>query len=281
MPVDLPRGVHSRRANNYFCAVFADNRDAGTWLVRIAAISDLHIWGPISNRLINEFNTLREQADVLVIAGDITNNGLLVQAERAATLLQRAQIPIVAVLGNHDRRLPRRRGYIPMLEAAGVTFLNGTTLEIGTDIRVGFAGVQGSGGGFWPHEGPDTIPRRAAQALAVRGRREAARLDAALSQLDTDLKIVITHVSPTMTTLGNEPNFKFFLLGSSELARVIDRHDVDLVIHGHVHRGNTHGQTPGGTLVRNTAKNVCHEMQYFDAQELLRGQRRHVVEAIA
>ena len=249
--------------------------------MRIAAISDLHIWGPISNRLINEFDTLRDRADILVIAGDITNNGLLVQAERAATLLRRAKVPIVAVLGNHDRRLPRRRAYIPVLEAAGVTFLNGTTFEFGTDIRVGFAGVQGSGGGFWPHEGPNTIPRRAAQALAVRGRREATRLDAALSRLDTNLKIVITHVSPTITTLGNEPNFKFFLLGNGELARVIDRHDVDLVIHGHVHRGNTHGQTPGGTLVRNTAKNVCREMQYFDAKALLRERHAQLVEAIA
>jgi Icc-related predicted phosphoesterase len=249
--------------------------------VRIASISDLHIWGPISNRLITEFDELHERADVLVIAGDITNNGLLVQAERAATLLERARVPIVAVLGNHDRRMPRRRGYTIVLERAGVTFLNGTTVEMGSDIRVGFAGVQGSGGGFWPHEGPNTIPRRAAQALAVRGRREAARLDLALSGLDTDLKIVITHVSPTLTTLGNEPNFKFFLLGSSELARVIDRHDVDLVIHGHVHRGNTHGQTPGGTTVRNTAKNVCRRMQYFDAQELLAERRAHAIEAIA
>ena len=249
--------------------------------MRIAAISDLHIWGPISNRLITEFDALHERADVLVIAGDITNNGLLVQAERAATLLRRARIPIVAVHGNHDRRLPRRRAYVPVLEAAGVTFMDGTTFEIGSDIRVGFAGVQGSGGGVWPHEGPDTIPRRAAQALAVRGRKEAARLDEALSQLDTDIKIVVTHVSPTMTTLGNEPRVKFFLLGSSELAKVIDRHDVDLVIHGHVHRGNTHGMTPGGTLVRNTAKNVCRRMQYFDAYELLAERRSQAVEAIA
>jgi Icc-related predicted phosphoesterase len=249
--------------------------------VRIASISDLHIWGPISNRLITEFDALHERADVLVIAGDITNNGLLVQAERAATLLSRSQIPIIAVHGNHDRRLPRRRAYVPLLEAAGVTFLDGTTFVMEGDIRVGFAGVQGSGGGFWPQEGPDTIPRRAAQALAIRGRREATRLDAALATLDTDLKIVVTHVSPTMTTLGKEPRIKFFLLGSSELARVIDKHDVDLVIHGHVHRGTTHGQTPGGTLVRNTAKNVCRKMQYFDARDLLARRRAQSIGAIA
>jgi Icc-related predicted phosphoesterase len=249
--------------------------------VRIASISDLHIWGPISNLLIAEFDTLRERADVLVIAGDITNNGLLVQAERAATLLARARIPIIAVLGNHDRRLPRRRRYTTVLEESGVIFLNGTTFVMETDLRVGFAGVQGSGGGFWPDEGPDTIPRRAAQALAVRARREAARLDAALATLDTDLKIVVTHVSPTITTLGNEPRIKFFLLGNGELARVIDRHDVDLVIHGHVHRGTTHGRTPGGTVVRNTAKNVCLKMQYFDAYELLAERRSQSIGAIA
>jgi len=106
-------------------------------------------------------------------------------------------------------------------------------------------------------------------------------LDLALSRLDTDVKIVVTHVSPTMTTLGNEPNVKFFLLGSSELAKVIDRHDVDLVVHGHVHRGNTHGRTPGGTQVRNTAKNACHEIQYFDAEDLVRDRKPVLYGAIA
>jgi len=249
--------------------------------MRIAAFSDLHIWGPVPKRISDEFATLRERADVLIIAGDITNNGLMVQAERAAVLLRTVGIPIVAVVGNHDRRTPRPKTYRSLLESAGVTFLNGTTFEIGDDLRVGFAGVQGSGGGFWPIEGPNTIPRRAAQALAVRGRREAARLDLALSQLDTDVKIVVTHVSPTMTTLGNEPNVKFFLLGSSELAKVIDRHDVDLVVHGHVHRGNTHGRTPGGTQVRNTAKNACHEIQYFDAEDLVRDRKPVLYGAIA
>jgi Icc-related predicted phosphoesterase len=246
--------------------------------MRIAAFSDLHIWGPVPQRITDEFATLSDRADVLVIAGDITNNGLLVQANRAAGLLKTVGIPIVAVVGNHDRRTPRPARYRQMLQDAGVTFLNGTTFELN---GVGFAGVQGSGGGFWPVEGPDTIPRRAAQALAVRGRREAARLDAALQALETDVKIVVTHVTPTMTTLGNEPNFKFFLLGSSELAKVIDRHDVDLVIHGHVHRGNTHGHTPGGTLVRNTSKNVCRDIQYFDVDKLVALRRREAFGAIA
>ena len=233
-------------------------------MFRVAAIGDLHIWGPIPEFLPAELDGLHERADVLVVAGDITNNGLITQAERAAELLRRAKVPIIAVFGNHDRRTLRRRRYVETLERAGVTFLEGTTLTLGDRVSVGFAGVGGSGGGFWPDEGPDTIARRTSQLLAVRGRREAARLDAALAGLDTDYRVVVTHVAPTLTTCAGEPSAKFFLLGNSELARVIDRHEVDLVLHGHSHRGFPTGQTPGGTPVRNVAKNVVREMVYLE-----------------
>lgn len=225
---------------------------------RIAAIGDLHIWGRVPQRLFAEFESLRERADVLVITGDITNNGMLVQAERAAELLRLARIPIVAVMGNHDRRaLLRMPRYIDILERAGVTFLDGSTFELtGPAGSLGFAGVSGSGGGFWPLEGPDTLTRRAVQRLAVRARSEARRLERALSSLTTELKIVITHVSPTLSTLKGEPLFKFWLLGNCEFGQVIDRHDVDLVYHGHAHLGNLFGETTGGTPVCNVARDV-------------------------
>ena len=229
---------------------------------RIAAIGDLHIWGKVPATLFSEFETIRDRADVLVITGDITNNGMLIQAERAAELLQLARIPIVAVMGNHDRRaLLRTPRYCAILEHAGVTFLDGTTYVLaGPKGRLGFAGVSGSGGGFWPLEGPDTLPRRAAQRLAVRARREADRLEQALASLDTDYKVVITHVAPTMSTLGTEPLFKFWLLGNCEFGRVVDRFDVDMVYHGHAHHGNRVGETKGGTPVFNVAQDVSGGM---------------------
>jgi Icc-related predicted phosphoesterase len=225
---------------------------------RIAAIGDLHIWGKVPRTLFPEFETLHERADVLVITGDITNNGMLLQAQRAAELLKLSRIPIVAVMGNHDRRaLMRMPRYRAILADAGVTVLSGSTFVLeNRSGRLGFAGVSGSGGGFWPDEGPDTLTRRALQRLAVRARREAARLDDALASLQTDLKVVITHVAPTTSTLGREPLFKYFLLGNCEFARVIDRHDVDLVFHGHAHLGNPVGQTAKGIPVRNVAHDV-------------------------
>jgi Icc-related predicted phosphoesterase len=238
-------------------------RDAGIrglgdngFMVRIAAIGDLHIRARAPIELANDLVGLEERADVLVVAGDITNGGRLIQAELAAEIFDRLPLPIVAVLGNHDRRCLRRGSFRRILERAGVILLEGETTVVDLGIRVGFAGVSGSGGGFWPVEGPDLLANRALQALAVRARREAARLDAALSQLDADVRVVVTHLAPTATTLGREPLVKYFLLGSSELGRVIDQHEVDLVIHGHAHLGNAVGQTTRGIPVRNVARDV-------------------------
>ncbi len=225
-------------------------------MVRIAAVGDLHIRAGVPIGMAEELLALRDQADVLVLAGDITDGGRIPEVEAAAELLRPVGLPIVAVLGNHDRRCLRRTAFRRILESAGVTLLDGeaTVLDIG--VRLGFAGVGGYGGGFWPDEGPALPHHRAAQALAVRARREAVRLDQALCQLDAKVKIVVMHYAPTTSTLGSEPPIKYWMLGNIELAHVIDRHDVDLVIHGHAHLGNTYGQTTGGTPVRNVATTV-------------------------
>jgi Icc-related predicted phosphoesterase len=225
-------------------------------MFRIAAIGDLHLRGTVPSQLVREIQTIHQHADVLVVTGDITNGGRIVQVELAAELFRLAQLPIIAVLGNHDRRSLRMRAFKETLALSGVTVLDGAAIVLDGGFRIGFAGVQGSGGGFWPVEGPDTLSRRAIQALAVRARRDAARLDVALASIQADFKVVITHVAPTLTTLGTEPRVKYPLLGNSELAKVIDRYNVDLVLHGHAHHGNPIGRTPGGTLVRNVAVDI-------------------------
>jgi Icc-related predicted phosphoesterase len=226
-------------------------------LIRIAAIGDLHIRTTVPDGMVRHVADLDRRADLLVIAGDITNHGTLLQAELAAELFRRLHLPIVAVLGNHDRRTLRRTAFCKALASGGVTVLDGTSCVFDLNgQRVGIAGVGGSGGGFWPDEGPDTLSRKACQRLAVRARREAARLNHALCELEADATVVVTHFAPTISTLGREPVAKYPLLGNIELSRVIDQHDVDLVLHGHAHLGNPLGRTPGGTLVRNVAIDV-------------------------
>lgn len=224
--------------------------------LRIAAIGDMHLKTEFPPDLAESLLGIAHRADVLVIAGDITDQGRLPEVELAADVFRGLSLPIIAVLGNHDRRCLRRTAFRRILENAGVTLLDGqaTTLpKLSAGCTIGFAGVGGYGGGFWPTEGPVGPTFRISQTVAIRARREAARLEQAIEALRADIKIVVMHYSPTATTLGIEPPAKYWMLGNSELAKVIDRHEIDLVIHGHAHLGNTHGRTLGGTPVRNVA----------------------------
>lgn len=238
-------------------------------VVRLAAIGDLHIRTKPSATLCRELAALPDRVDALVVAGDITDGGRLVEAEQAAEVFRSVQVPIFAVLGNHDLRCLRRTAFRRILEQAGVTVLDGEAaiLKTRSGTRVGFAGVGGCGGGFWPIEGPDALHSRAFKVLALRTRREATRLDAALAAVEADLVVAITHFAPTTSTLGSEPIAKYWMLGNCELGRVIDRHRVDLVLHGHAHLGNAFGRTIGGTPVRNVANSVTGGIVLHDFGE--------------
>lgn len=221
--------------------------------VRIAAIGDLHIRTTIESSYVRQLIGIEERADLLVVPGDITNGGRIQEVELAAELFSRISIPIVGVMGNHDRRTMRRRYFLNILGQAGVRMLDGDTWEY---LGVGIAGVSGSGGGFWPDDPADPVSNRAWQALSVRARREAARLDEALSRLQTARRIALLHFAPTTSTLVGEPPMKYWLLGNSALGQVVEKHHVDLVLHGHSHIGSPYGLTPGGVPVFNVAAGV-------------------------
>ncbi len=249
-------------------------------MVRLVATGDLHIRaddpGTAALRLHND----SLNADVLLIAGDITENGRIMEARRASALLAEIDVPILAVMGNHDLRSVRRFAFRTTLVEAGITLLDGESVvyTAADGMRVGFVGVSGCGGGFWPTDMPDAIHARAWNTLALRQRREAAKLDVALSNLDADVRIVLMHFAPTPTTLGNEPGAKYWMLGNGELGRVIDEHNVDLVLHGHAHLGNRFGRTSKGVAVRNVAYPVNNGVVRLQIEPSLNG-RWHVSDA--
>lgn len=221
--------------------------------LRVAAIGDLHVRTTIESSYVRQLVGIEERADLLIVPGDITNGGRIQEVELAAELFSRIPIPIIGVMGNHDRRTMRRRHFLSILEQAGVCILDG---ESGEFQGLGIAGVSGSGGGFWPDEPEDPVSNRAWQALSVRAHREANRLDEALSQLTTIRKMALLHFAPTTSTLLGEPPLKYWLLGNSALGHVVDKQQVDLVLHGHSHIGSPYGLTPGGVPVFNVAAGV-------------------------
>lgn len=226
--------------------------------IRIVAVGDVHFRIDAPPAIEDSLREAAANADIVLLTGDITDNGRLPEVQAVASLMSGIDAPVFAVLGNHDRRSLRRREFRRVLESGGVELLDGesTVVELAGNLRVGVVGVGGYGGGFWPDEAPDLLSTRLSQAVAVRARREAVRLEAALDALashPTDLTIVNMHYAPTTSTLGLEPLMKHWMLGNSILGRVVDRHDVSLVVHGHAHLGNYEGYTPGGTPVRNVA----------------------------
>ena len=242
--------------------------------VRVAAIGDLHVRGREDLSAVPGLSSLAERADLLLVAGDLTENGRMLEAEVAGELLAAARLPVVAVLGNHDLRSLRRVAFRQVLERSGIEVLDGcaTMVRLANGSRVGIAGTVGSGGGFWPREGPDAIHTRTLKRLAIRARRECQALERALLSLDADVRIAMLHFAPTTTTLGREPLSKYWMLGNCELGIVVDRRLPDLVVHGHAHLGTLNGSTLGGVPVRNVALPVAGQV-HLEELELEREMR--------
>src|SRR5215831_16178856 len=217
--------------------------------MRIAATADLHYSAPSWSALKDQFARVRDEADVLVVAGDLTNFGRPEEMEPLVNLLLRLRLPTIAVLGNHDYECGKEAELIRMLSSEGIKVLDGTGYE---RDGVGFAGTKGFVGGFG--RGLLTAFGEPEIKAFVRASiDEALKLERAMSQLRSVKRVVVLHYSPIAATVEGEAREIFPYLGSSRLAEVVDRHGADLVLHGHAHNGRCDGQTPGGIPVHNVA----------------------------
>src|SRR6185437_2244842 len=117
----------------------------GTRRMRIAAVADIHFSPPAYDRIRATLERVRDEADLLIIAGDLTNYGRVQEMESLLNALVRLRIPIVAVLGNHDYESGQEAELMRMMTAEGVKVLDGTAYE---RDGVGFAGTKGFIGGF-------------------------------------------------------------------------------------------------------------------------------------
>jgi Icc-related predicted phosphoesterase len=227
--------------------------DPTTKSLTVAAIGDLHVTETCHNRYRDLFGEISEAADVLALAGDLTNFGKVSEAEILAEDLRACTIPVVAVLGNHDYEAGESDEVVRILQSAGVIMLG----EQATMIDgVGFAGAKGFIGGFGRGElgafGEDAI-----KVFVDEAANEARLLENALRSLRTDRVVAVLHYAPIPETVEGEPLEIYPFLGSSRLANAIDRFDnVKAVVHGHAHRGAYSGRTPGGVPVFNVAQFV-------------------------
>src|SRR5690242_1395692 len=70
--------------------------------MRVAAIGDLHVQENDEAPYRDLFAEIADQADVLLLCGDLTNFGKETEAEILAEDIKSCPIPVLGVLGNHD-----------------------------------------------------------------------------------------------------------------------------------------------------------------------------------
>jgi Icc-related predicted phosphoesterase len=217
--------------------------------MRIAATADLHFTPERYSALRDQLDRVRDEADVLIVAGDLTNYGRPEEMEPLLNAFVRLRLPIIVVLGNHDYESGKQAELAQTMTSAGVKVLDGSSYQ---RDDVGFAGTKGFVGGFGRGMltafGEDEV-----KTFVRAGIDEALKLERAMSQLRTAKRVVVLHYSPIAATVEGESPEIYPFLGTSRLAEVVDRHGADLVLHGHAHNGRPDGATTTGIPVHNVA----------------------------
>ncbi|HEX7289614.1 MAG TPA: metallophosphoesterase [Conexibacter sp.] len=226
-------------------------------VVRIAAAGDVHCRVDHREAALESFARLRGQADVLLLAGDLTTTGEPEEGAVLADACRDVGMPVFAVLGNHDWHANRRDELVAAIESSGcVTVLerDWRTCEA-TGVEVGVVGVKGFVGGFPGSHLPD-FGEPLLREVYAEASRDVEALDRGLRAIALcPIRIVLLHYAPTDATLvGESPGIQAFL-GTDRLAPPILEHEPTLVLHGHAHAG-TFAASLGTVPVRNVSIHV-------------------------
>ncbi|HSI90383.1 MAG TPA: metallophosphoesterase [Adhaeribacter sp.] len=227
-------------------------------VTRLACVGDIHVQENDQGKWREYFKQISAEADILLLCGDLTDTGHLMEAEILAEELKSCTIPVVAVLGNHDYERGEQKQIKKILEHAAVHVLDGESVVIN---NIGFAGVKGFGGGFDRYMlsmfGEEMFKNFVQEAVD-----ESLKLDRALSHLEGNYgdipKVVLLHYAPIKDTIEGEPPEIFPFMGSSRLIDPINRHPVLAAFHGHAHIGVLEGRSSAGVKIFNVAKPILH-----------------------
>lgn len=225
-------------------------------MIRVAAVGDVHVGRDVRGFEGLRSDELAHAADVLLIAGDLTQHGYRDEAALLAKELRSLPLPVVTVLGNHDYHQGEEALIRAVLEEAGVHVLEGESLVL--NLRsgcLGIGGVKGFGGGFRGACASE-FGEVEMKNFVRHSRHRGEKLKTALEGLECDVKLALTHYAPTPETLQGERPEIFPFLGSYMLGEAIDSAGCAAAFHGHAHAGTEHGVTAAGTPVFNVARPV-------------------------
>lgn len=184
----------------------------------IVHISDLHISSSTFDEdmfmtAVSEINSL--QPDMIILTGDITNNGYYTQFEQGKKYLEMFEAPLFAIPGNHDAR---NLGYQTFEELIGEKSWKLTMDDTFTVIGLDSSSPDENKG----HIGPP-------QHMWLEH-----QLDESVINENFLIVAIHHHVVPIPQT-GRERNV---LSDAGDILKTLTTHQVDLVLSGHKHVPN-------------------------------------------
>jgi Icc-related predicted phosphoesterase len=222
----------------------------------VAAVGDVHASEERHEHLARAFGALGDDADLVLLAGDLTTHGLVEEAAALADACRVVRQPVLAVLGNHDHHSSQAAEVAVTLEDAGVTVLEGGHAVLETaGMQVGVVGTKGFVGGFPGAEIAD-FGERLLREVYAETTQQVEALESGLEAIaGCERRIVLLHYAPVSDTLVGEPEGIWAFLGSGRLAGPIGAHRPEAVFHGHAHHGQPVGSI-GSVPVYNVARHV-------------------------
>ena len=235
--------------------------------IKLAAAGDIHAADVNAEPLRLAFARAGVESDVILLAGDLTADGEPEEAEVLAAACRPLDVPVFAVLGNHDYHLEKQDEIAEVLRRAGVRVLmrEEAVCEVG-GIDIGVVGTKGFVGGFSGSALPD-FGERLLRDVYAETTEEARALGRGLRRIShCALRIVLLHYAPIEETIAGEPAGIHAFLGSSRLANPIQEYRPDIVLHGHAHAGTFEGCV-GDVPVYNVAVHVTgRDFWIFDLE---------------
>jgi Icc-related predicted phosphoesterase len=232
--------------------------------IRVAAAGDIHAGANERDRVFEAFKRVEEQADLVLLAGDLTKRGQIDEMCVVADACAEVEIPVVAVLGNHDWQSDRPGDLTRALAEAGVVVLDRShTILPVRGTSVGVAGVKGFVGGFgnqWANFGEPIFREAYAETT-----RDVDGLERSLAAIEPcGVRVALLHYAPVEATLVGEPERLWLVLGADRLAGPIRQHRPDIVLHGHAHHGSFEGDVDGVPVYNVAVHVIGREFWVFE-----------------
>lgn len=228
--------------------------------MKLAATGDMRCSTADSGRWATRFAPVVDEADALLLAGNLTETGDPAELEVLIDELAALTIPVVAVLGAQDYDGGRAWLLSERLRRAGIACLEGAATVLDDVTIVGAMGVEG---GF---------SRAPTRRWSYAERQIMGRLQHYLATATSRHRVVLLHHVPAAAMASGEDKADWPMLGSSALETAIDAAGADVVIHAHATQGAPEGRTARGVPIFNVSLPLLERLGYARPYRVLDGQ---------